>query len=255
MKRIEFQKDNLKVKILENPDEVGKAAAIAVAERLNKAITEKGSANLILATGASQFQFLEHLQKQAIDWRKITVFHLDEYIGLPETHPASFRKYLKDRILEKVHPGQVYFLNGDATDVDAEVLRYENLLKKHDIDIACIGIGENGHIAFNDPHVADFNDPKLVKVVELDEACRQQQVNEGWFSTIEEVPKQALSLTIPAIMRCKCISCAVPDERKAKAVYNTLNSNISLACPATILRTHSDVILYLDEGSSKKLGI
>ena len=255
MKKIEFLKDNIKVKVFDNPDEVGKAAAIAVAQRLNGTIAEKGYVNLILATGASQFQFLEHLQKQVIDWRKVTVFHLDEYKSLPETHPASFRKYLKDRILEKVHPGQVYFLNGDATDVDAEVLRYENLLKKHDIDIACIGIGENGHIAFNDPHVADFNDPKWVKVVELDEACRKQQVGEGWFSSIEEVPTHALTLTIPAIMRCKCISCVVPDERKAKAVYNTLNGNISPACPATILRTHSDVILFLDERSSKKLGI
>jgi glucosamine-6-phosphate deaminase len=253
MNNIEFQKENLKVKIFENANLMGKAAAISVAKKLNAAVAEKGFANLILATGASQFQFLEHLQQQAIDWKKITVFHLDEYKGMPVTHPASFRKYLKERILDKVQPKQVHYLNGDAPDAEAEVLRYESLLKAHPIDVACIGIGENGHIAFNDPPVADFNDPKLVKVVELDEACRKQQLGEGWFPTLEDVPTHALSLTIPAIMRCKAISCVVPDERKAEAVYNTLNAEISTACPATILRTHPDCVLYLDEGSASKL--
>lgn len=246
-------KEHLDVKIFATKDEMGKAAAISVAKKLNAAVAEKGFANLILATGASQFQFLEHLQQQAIDWKKITVFHLDEYKGMPVTHPASFRKYLKERILDKVQPKQVHYLNGDAPDAEAEVLRYESLLKAHPIDVACIGIGENGHIAFNDPPVADFNDPKLVKVVELDEACRKQQLGEGWFPTLEDVPTHALSLTIPAIMRCKTISCVVPDERKAEAVYNTLNAEISTACPATILRTHPDCVLYLDEGSASKL--
>jgi glucosamine-6-phosphate deaminase len=255
MKNTELKKDNLKVKIFENKEKMGKAAAVSVAEKLNIAISEKGFANLILATGASQFQFLEHLQQQAIGWKKITVFHLDEYKGMPVTHPASFRKYLKERILDKVQPKQVYYLNGDAPDAEAEVLRYENLLKEHPVDIACIGIGENGHIAFNDPPVADFNDPKLVKVVELDEGCRKQQLGEGWFPTFDDVPTHALSLTIPAIMGCKAISCVVPDERKAEAVYNTLNAEISTACPATILRTHPDTVLYLDEGSASKLNL
>ena len=253
MNNTEFKKDNLKVKTFENKEEMGQAAAVAVAEKLNVAISEKGFSNLILATGASQFQFLEHLQQQAIDWKKITVFHLDEYKGMPVTHPASFRKYLKERILDKVQPKQVYYLNGDAPDAEAEVLRYENLLKEHPIDIACIGIGENGHIAFNDPPVADFNDPKLVKVVELDESCRKQQLGEGWFPTFDDVPTHALTLTIPAIMGCKAICCVVPDERKAEAVYNTLNDEISTKCPATILRIHLDTILYLDEGSASKL--
>jgi len=249
----EIKTENLNVKIFVNKDEMGKAAAISVAEKLNAAIAEKGFANLILATGASQFQFLEHLQKQAIDWKKITVFHLDEYKDMPVTHPASFRKYLKERILDKVQPKEVYYLNGDAPNVEAEVLHYENLLKEHPIDVGCIGIGENGHIAFNDPPVADFNDPKLVKVVELDEPCRNQQLGEGWFPTLDDVPTHALSLTITAIMNCKHISCVVPDERKAEAVFNTLNAEISTACPATILRTHPDCILYLDEGSASKL--
>ncbi|WP_372947603.1 glucosamine-6-phosphate deaminase [Mariniphaga sp.] len=249
----EISKEKLNVKIFANKDEMGNAAAISVAKKLNAAVSEKGFVNLILATGASQFQFLEHLQNQAIEWEKITVFHLDEYKDMPVTHPASFRKYLKERILNKVQPKQVHYLNGDAVDAEAEVLRYENLLKSHPIDIACIGIGENGHIAFNDPPVADFNDPKLVKVVELDEACRKQQLGEGWFSTFDDVPTHALSLTIPAIMGCKAISCVVPDERKAEAVFNTLNAEISTACPATILRTHPDCVLYLDEGSASKL--
>ncbi len=253
MNNTEFKKENIKVKIFASKEEVGKAAAIAVAEKLDAAISEKGLANLILATGASQFQFLENLQKQAIDWKKITVFHLDEYKGMPVTHPASFRKYLRERILDKVQPKQVHYLNGDAPDAEAEVLRYENLLKEHPVDIACIGIGENGHIAFNDPPVADFNDTKLVKVVELDEACRKQQLGEGWFPTFDDVPTHALTLTIPAIMGCKHISCVVPDGRKAEAVYNTLNTEISTACPATILRTHPDTVLYLDSESASKL--
>ena len=248
-----FKKENLTVKIYQNKNEMGEAAALYVAETLNDEIIQKGYANLILATGASQFSFLEYLQLQQIDWKKITVFHLDEYKGMPVTHPASFRKYLKDRILNKVQPGKVYFLEGDANDIDAEILRYEELLKQHPVDIACIGIGENGHIAFNDPPVADFNDPRLVKVVELDEACRKQQLGEGWFSTFDDVPTHALSLTIPAIMGCKKISCVVPDQRKADAVFNALNAELSTACPATILRKHANTVLFLDEDSAKKL--
>jgi len=242
MKITEFQKENLKVKIYQESEEIATVAAEFVAARLDVAIKERGAANLILGTGASQLAFIKYLQKQKIEWKKITVFHLDEYKGMPETHPASFRKYLKERILEKVQPKQVYYLNGDVPDVDAEALRYENLLKEHP-----------GHIAFNDPPVADFNDPKLVKVVELDEGCRKQQLGEGWFATMEDVPTHALSLTIPAIMRCKTISCLVPDERKAQAVYNALNWGITTECPATILRKHPNVVLFLDSGSASKL--
>jgi glucosamine-6-phosphate deaminase len=220
---------------------------------LREAIAEKGYANMILATGASQFTMIEQLQMQDIDWKKITVFHLDEYKGISVAHPASFRKYLKDRILDKVQPKAIHYLNGDASDVEAEALRYEGILKDHHIDIACIGIGENGHIAFNDPPVADFNDSRLVKVVELDDACRKQQLGEGWFPTFDDVPTHALTQTIPAIMRCKAISCVVPDERKSEAVYNALNGEISTACPASILRTHPKTILYLDAEAASKL--
>lgn len=248
-----FKSDSLQIKIFENSDALGKAASMAVAQQLNDVIGKKGHANLILATGASQFSFLEHLQNETIDWKKITVFHLDEYLGIPESHPASFRKYLKERILQKVQPGQVHYLEGDAADVNAEASRYETLLKDHPIDLACIGIGENGHIAFNDPPVADFNDPRLVKAVALDQACRMQQLGEGWFPSLDKVPTHALSLTIPAIMSCASISCVAPDERKAKAVYETIRGEISTACPASILRRHPDAVLYLDPYSAKLL--
>lgn len=248
-----MKKENLEVKVFKDKHELGKAAAIAVTQKISEVIKEKGSANMIFATGASQFQFIENILKQDIEWDKINVFHLDEYLEMPETHPASFRKFLKERIFNIVKPKQVFYIVGDAPDAEAEALRYENLLKEYPVDIACIGIGENGHIAFNDPPVADFNDTRLVKVVELDEACRNQQLGEGWFPTFDDVPTHAITLTIPAIMNCKTISCVVPDERKAEAVYNTLNAEISTECPATILRKHPDTVLYLDEGSASKL--
>lgn len=245
-----FIKDLLNVRIFETSGEMGQAAAEFVEQKLNDAIQKKGSANLILATGASQFGFLEALKLKAIEWDKITVFHLDEYKGISDQHPASFRKYLKERILDMVKPGKVYLINGDAVNLDETVLEYERLLAAHPIDVACIGIGENGHIAFNDPPVADFNDPRLIKVVVLDEACRRQQLGEGWFPTFDDVPKEAVSLTITAIMKCKTISCVVPDERKSIAVKHTLNNKISTECPATILRKHPDTILFLDQTSA-----
>ena len=248
-----FQIENLAVKTYGETKAMGEAAADYVAGKLRAAINKKGAANIILATGASQFSFLEALQTKEIDWGKITVFHLDEYKGISEAHPASFRKYLKERILNRVAPKKIYFLNGDAPNLELEIKNYEEALQAHPIDIACIGIGENGHIAFNDPAVADFKDPKLVKVVELDEACRNQQLGEGWFPTFDDVPKEALTLTITAIMSCKAISCVVPDERKAQAVYNSLYGVISTNCPASILRTHPESVLFLDKGSASMI--
>ena len=245
-----FKVENLQVRVYADKVALGEAAAVWVNALLDDAILKRKKANLILATGASQFEFIASLKKMAIDWSKITVFHLDEYKGMPITHPASFRKYLKERILDEVKPAQVHLLNGDHPDLAAELARYEGLLAGHVIDVACIGIGENGHIAFNDPAVADFNDPKLVKVVELDEACRQQQFGEGWFPTFEQVPTQALSLTIPAIMRSQAISCTVPDLRKAKAVQAALQGPLATTCPASILRTHAETTLFLDPDSS-----
>lgn len=249
----EFQKDLLKVKIYEETQQMGNAAADFVAEKLDEAIQQKGKANLILATGASQFAFLDALKTKIIEWEKITVFHLDEYKDLSIQHPASFRKYLKERILDQVKPGKVYLINGDAEKLEEKIEAYENLLKTHPVDVACIGIGENGHIAFNDPPVADFNDPRWVKVVELDHGCRMQQLGEGWFETLDDVTTEAVSLTITAIMNCKTISCVVPDERKAMAVYNTLHSEISTECPATILRKHTDTVLFLDSQAASQI--
>jgi glucosamine-6-phosphate deaminase len=245
-----FYKDRLLVKAYATADEMGCAAAAFVAESLRSAIAVKGAANLILATGASQLPFLQALKQQAIDWSSVTVFHLDEYTELPERHPASFRRYLKERILDTVRPGQVRLICGDADDLDAEIDRYEALLRRHPIDVACIGIGENGHIAFNDPPVADFDDPGWVKEVELDDRCRMQQVNEGWFASFEETPRRAVTLTIPAIMSSSVISCVVPGERKVEAVTNTLNGPVTTACPASVLRHHDNATLFLDSASA-----
>jgi glucosamine-6-phosphate deaminase len=248
-----FYKDKLRVEIFENKEDMGQDSASFVAGKLIGAIKDKGSANLILGTGASQYPLLEVLLNKKLDWTKINLFHLDEYLGLTDQHPASFRKFLKDRVVEKVSPENVYYLNGDADDIDAEIRRYAKLLKDNPVDVACIGIGENGHIAFNDPAVADFNDPEYLKVVEMDEACRKQQVGEGWFPTINHVPRKAVTLTITAIMNCKAICCTVPDERKALAVYNTLVGEISTSCPASILRKHHNAVLFLDSFAAKKI--
>jgi glucosamine-6-phosphate deaminase len=249
-----FKADQLNVRIYKDDKEMGKAAAEFTKEVLQNVLRSKGQANIIIATGASQFAFYEALKElKGIAWENVTVFHLDEYLGMSDQHPASFRKYLKERILNNVQPGKIHLLNGDAPDPEKEVERYERLLKEVEIDLACIGIGENGHIAFNDPPVADFKDPKMVKVVKLDKECRQQQLGEGWFPTLEDVPSHALSLTIPAIMRSKTISCAVPDKRKSQAVYDTIHADISVKCPATVLRTHPDCTLFVDSNAAIQL--
>ncbi len=248
-----FQVDRLHIQIYNDKKSMGEAAADFVTKRLQEAVQQRGTANLILATGASQFSFLDALKNKSIDWGKITVFHLDEYKGISDKHPASFRKYLKERILNIVTPGKIYLLNGDAENLEETIAEYEELLKNNPVDVACIGIGENGHIAFNDPPVADFNDPHWVKVVKLDHDCRMQQLGEGWFPTLDDVPKEALSLTVTAIMNCKTVSCVVPDERKSTAVYNTVHGEISTKCPGTILRKHPDTVLFLDSAAATKI--
>ncbi len=245
--------EELDVLIFDKVIDMGNAAANFVEGKLKEAIELKGEANLILATGSSQFSFLKALKKKDLDWQKITVFHLDEYKGISEEHPASFRKYLKERILNDVNPRKIYFLNGDADNIEKEIKNYSTALEKHPIDVACIGIGENGHIAFNDPHVADFEDPELVKLVKLDEACRNQQLGEGWFPTFNDVPKEALTLTIKAIMKSKVVSCVVPDQRKAYAIKSALFNEISTNCPASILRTHPNTKLYLDTSAASEI--
>jgi len=240
----------MRLNVYRTKQEMGAAAAERAARWLNAAIATRGEANLILATGASQFEMLENLVWQDVDWSKVTVFHLDEYLGLPETHPASFRKYLKERFATKLPELRMFhYVNGEAADPAVECARLGDLIAAHPIDVACIGIGENGHLAFNDPP-ADFETPARVHIVMLDEACRRQQVGEGHFPTLADVPTRALSLTIPAILAARAISCVVPDRRKAEAVRCTLAGPITPACPASALRTHTNVRLYLDQESA-----
>ncbi len=234
--------------------EIGKAAAQFGAEAIQRAIQKRGCANVILPTGASQFDMLKALvQIPEIDWGKVTVFHLDEYIGMPVTHPASFRKYLKERFVAKVPELQAfYFVEGDQPDAAEECRRLGEIIKAHPIDAAFIGIGENGHLAFNDPP-ADFEIEDPYIVVELDEACRKQQLGEGWFETLDDVPAKAISMSIRHIMKSQRLIVTVPDERKAQAVKNAVEGAISNLCPATILQTHADCSLFLDAASSALL--
>jgi glucosamine-6-phosphate deaminase len=233
---------------------MGQAAAAQAEKLIQQAIAERGSAYLIAATGASQFEFLDALVVCNIDWTRVVFFHLDEYVGLPPTHLASFRRYLRERILERVRPRAFHFINGDATDVDQECRRVGELISQQQIDAAFVGIGENGHLAFNDPP-ADFETREPYIVVDLDAACRKQQVGEGWFRDIEEVPTQAISMSIQQIMKTRQILCIVPDQRKAEAVRNSVEFEVSPMRPASILQKHDNVTLYLDRESSSLLNL
>lgn len=231
--------------------ELGKKAAQKGAESIRQAIREKGAANIIVATGASQFEMLGELVKENVDWSVVTAFHLDEYIGIPETHPASFRKYLKERFVDIVSLKEFIYVNGSVNPYE-ECTRLGELIGKHPIDVAFVGIGENSHLAFNDPP-ADFETEEAYLVVNLDEDCRRQQLGEGWFATIEDVPQQAISMSIKQIMRSGVIICSVPDARKAKAVFNTVYGKISSENPASIMRNHSKTFLFLDLPAASKL--
>jgi glucosamine-6-phosphate deaminase len=231
--------------------ELGIKAAFQGAELIKEAIDKYGEASIIVATGASQFEMLAELVKADLDWSKIKAFHLDEYIGIPESHPASFRKYLKERFVDIINPKEFNFVNGE-TDPENECRRLGKLIDQHKINVAFVGIGENGHLAFNDPP-ADFetNDPYIT--VKLDEACRKQQMGEGWFPTLDDVPKQAISMSIKQIMKSEAIICSVPDLRKAKAVENTIEGPVTNLVPASILQNHPKVFLFLDEQSASFL--
>jgi glucosamine-6-phosphate deaminase len=231
--------------ISETKQLLGLKAAQTGAEIIRKAILLRGNANIIVATGVSQFEMLAELVKEDIDWNVVTAFHLDEYIGIPETHPASFRKYLRERFADIVSPKGFIYINGE-TDPYEECSRLGKLIRQHPIDVAFVGIGENGHLAFNDPP-ADFDTDEPYLVVSLDEDCRRQQLGEGWFPSFNDVPERAISMSISQIMRSVAIICSVPDERKARAVFNTLNHEITPLCPASILRNHPHAVLFLDK--------
>ena len=242
---------NLEIVISETKQILGKKAAQMGGELIRKAILDKGTANIIVATGASQFEMLSELVKEDIDWSLVTAFHLDEYIGISELHPASFRKYLKERFADIVSPLEFNYVNGD-TDPDEECTRLGKIISKNPIDVAFVGIGENSHLAFNDPP-ADFETEEAYLVVTLNEACRRQQLGEGWFPTIDDVPKQAISMSIKQIMKSRAIICCVPDLRKAQAVKETVEGQISPAIPASIMRKHAATWLYLDKDSASLL--
>lgn len=238
---------NIHIDISDNADELGMRAAEKIASLIEEAINKKGKARIILSTGMSQFETLSHLITYDLPWDKVEMFHLDEYVGLDESHPASFRKYLKERFVSKVNLKAAYFVEG----VDA-IPSLTRELRKEEIDVGVIGIGENGNIAFNDPP-ADFTTGEAYKVVTLDRRCREQQVGEGWFRTIDDVPAEAITMCVKEIMKSKHIVSAVPHEIKAEAIYNTITGRISQDVPATILKTHPDWNLFIDKDSASKL--
>lgn len=246
--------DKLDVRSYKNKQKMGKAAADLVAERINQLLKQKKELNMIFAAAPSQEDFLASLVSiECIEWDRINAFHMDEYIGLSLENEESFNYFLNDNIFGKVDFKSVFYINGKANDPKEECKRYSSLLNEYPVDIVCLGIGENGHIAFNDPHVAFFDDDKLVKIVDLDKDCREQQVNDGCFDNIEDVPTHAITLTIPALLSGDYLYCIVPGDSKAEAVRDTLEGEITEECPASILRTHKNTILFIDKESGKLL--
>lgn len=241
----------MKIIISETKKELGANAAQKGALLIEEAIQKNGKATIIIATGASQFEMLEELIKKELDWSKVGCFHLDEYIGMQITHPASFRKYLKERFLDKVNIKDFNFINAEDN-LEKECERLKEIIGKITVDVAFVGIGENGHLAFNDPP-ADFEIDEPYIVVDLDEACRNQQMGEGWFASLEDVPKQAISMSIKQILKSKSIICTVPDKRKAQAVKGAVNGNVNPQVPSSILQNHQATWIYLDKESSSLL--
>ena len=249
-----FKIDDLEIKKYESRDDMGRAAASDIAKCIKALLEKQPVVNMIFAAAPSQNEMLKYLcDEKGIDWKRINAFHMDEYVGLKSDAPQCFSNYLRTHIFDIKPFKSVNCLNADVIDSEAECRRYSKLLYNNPCDIVCMGIGENGHIAFNDPHVADFNDKAAVKVVDLDAVCRMQQVNDGCFASIDDVPKYAMTLTIPVMMAAKYRFCVVPGPTKAKAVYETLYSNISEKCPAGILRTKKNSVLYCDNDSSSLL--
>jgi len=242
----------MQIKTFNDKNTLAERAAEQAAALLRRAIQERGSARIIAATGAAQFEFLQALTGlPGIDWSKVEMFHLDEYVGIPESHPASFRRFLRERLIEKTGITKFHLLDGD--DDPAKVIRIVgNALRTEPVDVAFVGIGENGHLAFNDPP-ADFETEEPYLLVKLDEVCRRQQMGEGWFRSISEVPERAISMSVRQILKAEVIICIVPDARKANAVKACLEGEISPLAPASILRTHPNTTLYLDQYSSALL--
>lgn len=250
-----FKADSLSVKIYDTRKSMGEAAAAEISECIKKLLAIKDEIYMIFAAAPSQNEMLEALVADGgIEWERIHALHMDEYVNLPSDAPQGFGNFLRRAIFDKV-PFKTVNLIGTEADSDATCRRYDALLRAHKVDIVCMGIGENGHIAFNDPHVADFNDSALIKKVDLDEKCRQQQVNDGCFESIDQVPTHALTLTVPTLYNGEYLFCVVPAATKADAVKNTVEGPISELCPASILRKHNNAVLYVDADSSSKLAL
>ncbi len=246
-----FTVDALPVRVFPTIADLARDAAREAHGILVNAIATRGSTAAILATGNSQLVFLEALVAMGgLDWAKVTLFHMDEYLGLPATHRASFRRYMRERVETRVKPRAFHYIAGDAHQPVQECRRYEALLRAQAIDLCCLGIGENGHLAFNDPHVASFADTDWVKIVSLDEACRRQQVGEGHFPSIDAMPQYALTLTIPALIAAERVLAIVPEQRKAAAVKASLTGPIGSSCPGSYLRRQPHALLYLDADSA-----
>lgn len=242
----EIKKDNLKIKIFTDRTAMGECAATEAAECINTLLENKETINMVFAAAPSQNDMLEALCKKDIAWERINAFHMDEYAGLDKNHPQSFGKYLYDHIFGKVNFKSVNYISDYGE-------KYADILKANHIDIICLGIGENGHIAFNDPGVADFNDPELIKKVKLDDVCRMQQVHDGCFKTFDDVPEYALTLTVPQMFSADFLFCVVPAVTKAEAVWRTVNEEITENCPATIMRRHKGAVMYCDKDSGTKI--
>lgn len=250
----EFVVDHLPVSVFPDQPSMAKAVTEEVHAYLVDLLGKQDEVRAILATGNSQIEFLKALAaKGGIDWSRVVLFHMDEYLGLPADHPASFRLYMKERVENRVKPKAFHYLEGDALEPVRECERYEALLSEKPIDLCCMGVGENGHIAFNDPPVANFSDMRLVKIVQLDNACKKQQVDEGHFPDMDAVPKYALTLTIPALVSARKVICVAPETRKSKAIAAALDNPISTDCPASWLRNVPTARLFLDEDSAALL--
>ena len=246
--------DKLEVRIYADRASMGLAAAHTVAGWIRETIAAKGVVNMIFAAAPSQNEFLAALATMpGLDWGKVVAMHMDEYVNLPSDAPQGFARFLSEHLWDQVKPGQVHKLDISTTDPAAECERYTTILKAHPVDILCAGIGENGHMAFNDPHVADFNDPLMVKVVDLDVLCRQQQVNDGCFVSLGDVPQYAMTVTMPALMAAPQICCVVPGPTKAQAVRLTLTGPVGEACPATAMRRHPHAVLFIDRAAAALL--
>jgi glucosamine-6-phosphate deaminase len=247
----EFAADRLSVRVYGSEAELGRAAAANTAEVIRAAVRDRGQARVIIATGNSQLAFIRALRDERdVPWDAVTVFHMDEYVGIDANHSASFCRWIRENVAEQFHPAKVNYIAGDTPDAEAEAVRYEALLREAPLDLVCMGIGENGHIAFNEPYQANFDDERWARVIELEERSRKQQVGEGHFPDVEAVPAHAISLTVPALLAPGSVQVSAPERRKAEAVRTALTAPISNACPATILREQAHALLLLDPDSA-----